>query len=265
MKLMTDRLVSEATDRRLDPAFVRQVVSDLCRLWDSAADEPLEFRAELDAARSIAIHTHAHHAVRLARGILTLDEADAGAELVPLARFVLECGVTAAWLLVTDGSGQTLIRDGADQRRKALEELGRLGRPINPGYDQALATLANLESASKAYQVKERCSSLNNGDELYVLFRVFSAESHAGIGVADLYSVADNNSPIGLAFNETPTFDTRVSTLGIVACMLLLAINADELARAKPRRTTQIKNLAKRMGVGVRIMRKDGFELPPRR
>lgn len=60
----------------------------------------------------------------------------------------------------------------------------------------------------------------------------------------------------------------RISTLGISACMRLLAINADELARARPRRTTEIRNIAKRMGVGVgvgvKIVRKDGFDLPPR-
>ncbi|WJL95870.1 hypothetical protein QSU92_01185 [Microbacterium sp. ET2] len=243
---------------------MRRVLSDLCDLWEKSADDERRFRAEVDLAQATSIHTHAHHAVRLGRAILALDEGRFGAEMVPLVRFLLECGVTAAWLLLTPGSGQTLIRDGADSRRKALVELAELGEEVNPGYDQALEALAHLEDASKAYQVKHRCESLIEGKRLYVLYRVLSAESHAGMGVADLYTVSMDDSPIGIAFDDAPRFSTRASTLGIAACMLLLAINADELARIKPRRTTQIAKLAKRLGVGTRIVRADGSELPPR-
>lgn len=261
---MSEPIITEATGRNLDPDFLRRTIEHLCDLWDKALEDELEFRGELDAARAVAIHTHAHHAAKLGRAILTLDETGSGAELVPLVRFLLECGVTAAWLLVTDGSGQTLIRDGAEQRRKALAKLSALGENVSPGYEQALNTLADLESASKSYQVEQRCNTLRGGEQLYVLFRVLSAESHAGLGIADLYSISQADSPIGIAFHQKPAFTTRVSALGITACMLLVSINADELARSRPHRTTQIRKAAKRLGVGTSIVRKDGFQLPQR-
>lgn len=249
-----------------DLAETRKVIETLCDLWDGIALGKTDYRGELDSARAIGIRTHAHHTVRAARAVLQLDSTTTGIEIVPLVRLIMECAVTAAWLLLTPGSGEALIRDGAKQRLKALRTLMIFGEEPGPATTQAEAVLAQLENPStpQSFAFEQRCKRLEGGDRLYLTYRAFSAESHSGMGIADFYSVATNISPIGLAFNPEAASSVRAPTIGIAACMLLLAINADELARAKPTITTQIEKAAKRLGVGTKITAADGTELPPR-
>lgn len=238
----------------------------LCDLWENAAPGTVIYRGELDNLRAVGIRTHAHHAVRASRAVLQLDLRTTGIELVPLVRLIMECAVTAAWLLHTPGSGHILIRDGSNQRLKALNTLMRFDEDAGPSKKQAEAILAQLEAAEStgSFAFEQRCLSLNGGDRLYLTYRVLSAESHSGIGIADFYSLATETSPIGIAFNPDAVSNVRAATVGFAACMLLLAINADELARAKPTHTTQIAKAAKRLGVGTRILASNGTELPPR-
>lgn len=238
----------------------------LCDLWDQAAPGTVNYRGEMDSARAISIRTHTHHAVRESRAVLQLDLTTTGIELVPMVRLIMECAVTSAWLLLTPGSGHALIRDGASQRLKAFNSMIQLGEQAGPAKKQAEAALAQLEDSEwrRSFAFEQRCLRLDQGDRLYLTYRVFSAESHSGIGIADFYSVAADQSPIGISFNPEAVSSTRSATVGIAACMLLLAINADELARAKPTHSTQIAKAAKRLGVGTRIVASDGTELPPR-
>jgi hypothetical protein len=241
-------------------------MENLCDLWDTAPPGTVAYRGELDSARAVGIRTHTHHAVRASRAVLQLDLTTAGIELVPLVRLIMECAVTAAWLLLTPGSGHALIRDGASQRLKALNTLTTLGENSGPAKEQAEEALEQLEDASgpRSFAFEQRCLRLDGGDRLYLTYRVFSAESHSGMGIADFYSVATKSSPIGIAFNPEAASSVRAPTIGIAARMLLLALNADELARAKPTHTTQIEKAAKRLGVGTRIVASDATELPPR-
>lgn len=254
------------SDGTPDVPSIRRVMETLCDLWDNAAPGTVDYRGELDAARAVAIRTHTHHAVRASRAALQLDLTTSGIELVPLVRLIMECAVTAAWLLLTPGSGHALIRDGATQRLRALNTLTKLGEDAGPSTAQAEASLTQLEDAEgpRSFAFEQRCLRLDGGDRLYLTYRVFSAESHSGMGIADFYSVATKASPIGVAFNPDAVSSVRAATIGIAGCMLLLAINADELARAKPTHTSQIAKAAKRLGVGVRIVAADGTELPAR-
>ena len=239
----------------------------LCDLWDNETPGTVNYRSDLDAARAVAIRTHAHHAVRVSRAILQLSHTTTGIELVPLVRVVMECAVTAAWLMLTPGSGQSLIRDGATQRLKALNGITRIGEDPGPAKEQAEQALAQLEDAEgpRSFAFEQRCLRLDGGDRLYLTYRAFSAESHSGMGIADFYTVAVASSPIGLSFNPEAASSVRAPTIGIAGCMLLLAMNADEIARAKPTHTTQIERAAKRLGVGTRIVASDGTELPTRK
>lgn len=249
-----------------DLTETRRIMERLCDTWDSAPPETVTYRGELDIARAIGIRTHAHHAVRASRAVLQLDLTTAGIELLPLVRLIMECGVTAAWLLLTPGSGHALIRDGASQRLKALNALTTFGESSDSAKEQAEEALEQLENASgpRSFAFEQRCLRLDGGDRLYLTYRVFSAESHSGMGIADFYSVATESSPIGVAFNPEAASSVRAPTIGIAACMLLLAVNADELARAKPTHASQIEDAAKRLGVSTRIVASDGTELPPR-
>jgi hypothetical protein len=249
-----------------EPAFVRGIIVSLCELWEKDGGAGGDFRGELDPARAVAIHTHAHHAVRMARALLILDDATVGAETVPIVRLILECGVTAAWLLLTEGSGNSMIRRGSQDRRLALQSIAGLGRNVGESLEEAAAKVEELDKAgaSKSWAFEQRCQALHGGAELYVLYRVLSSESHAGMHVADLYVANDDRSAIGVGFVADLPYETRISSLGVAACLLFVAINADELARSKPHKTTQLRKIAKRLGVGSRIVGKDGFEHPSR-
>jgi hypothetical protein len=250
----------------LDRAAIRSIIASMCELWEKDEGAGGNFRAELDAARAVAIHTHAHHAVRMSRALLVLDDASDGAEVAPIIRLILECGVTAAWLLLTDGSGQSMIKAGSTKRRTALITIAKLGWDVNESLIESEATIADLDKAGVVARdiFEQYCNALHSGTTLYALYRVFSAESHAGMRIADLYTVTDDQSPIGVAFAANLPDEARKSALGIAASLLFVAINADEIARAKPRRSTQLGKIAKRLGVSVRIVGANGFEHPHR-
>lgn len=248
-------------DSAADIRPIRKAIDGLCTTWDRAAYEPERiYRQEVDERRAIAIHTHAHHAVRLARALRTLDEAEYSNEMIPLVRQIFEDGVTAAWLLITPGSGDILIKNGTSQRKKAQEHMIKLGHTDedSPGYKQSISILDLMEDVPSSYQFEQRCLALHSGSDLYLTYRTLSIGTHAGIGIADYYSVESADSPIGVEFDPSPIFDARTAHLGIAGCLLLLAINADEKARAKPHRTTQIERAAKLLGVDTAIRRSDG-------
>lgn len=244
---------------------VRQVMDELCTMWDSVAPGTTTYRGDLDAIRAVGIRAHAHHAVRVARVLLNLDLERSGVELVPLVRLVMECGVTAAWLLLTPESSAALMRDGATQRRKALQQILLLGDDPGPALAQAEETLTQIRNSPNtgSFAFEQRCLRLDGGDRLYLTYRVFSALSHSGLGVADIYVVEQESSPIGLAFNPHPSNDIREATIGTAACMLLLALNAHDIARATPTEREEIARAASVLGVGVRIVASDGTEATP--
>ena len=247
-----------------DLPTIRRVVEDLCDMWERDQERPevLSFSGTLDAKRAIGIHTLAHHGTRLARAMLVLESNGMSSEAVPTVRLIFECGITAAWLLLTPGSGDAFIKDGALQRRRAQEGMIRIGH-ITDDAESYAESVGVLDAYAKngpqpAFQMEQRCKALSTGDSLYVTYRALSNLSHAGMGMADVYARADTASPIGLSFYPPGDYEPRAATYGIGAALLLLAINADEQARAKPRRTTQIARAAKRLGVGTLILRADG-------
>lgn len=251
--------------KKYDPALLRSIITSLCELWEKDDGTRGNFRRELDPARAVAIHAHAHHAVRMARALLVLDAATTGAETVPTVRLIMECGVTAAYLLLKDGSGAAMIRKGSNQRRLTLKDMIDLGMDAEDSHREAAEKVAELDAAGRSEWIfQQHCEYLHDGKQLYALYRVLSSESHAGMRIADLYVIHDDQSPIGLAFVNDPPAESKVSSLGVAASMLFLAINADEIARVKPHRTTQLRKIAGRLGVGIRILRADGSEHPLR-
>lgn len=146
-----------------DLAQLNTVITALCDMWDASVhDADATYRAELNAPRAVGIRTHAHHAVRSARALLQLDTMTQGIELIPLVRLMFECGITAAWLLVTDGSGQALIRDGAAQRRKALESAAMPSSDDQSSLEQVRRVLDELEGAS-SFAFEQRCLDAMSG------------------------------------------------------------------------------------------------------
>lgn len=227
------------------------------------------FRRDLDLRRAVAIHAHAHHAVQLARVLVQMDRAGAEVAIVPTVRAIYEMGIVSAWLLVTPGSGDSLVRDGVRKRKIAQEDILKLsdndhglGATADQGLKQSLLVLAELEAAPISFD--RQCRALVNGDTLYVTYRALSAETHAGLGIADAYFVEKADSPVGVAFNPMAALDPRESYLGIAASMLFLAVNVDATARHTARHSKRLRKIARRLRVATEIRRADGTTIGPR-
>jgi len=235
-------------------------------MWDATIRADYEARSELDEERVIALHTTAHHATRMARALLLVDAELDGIEGIPLARSILESAITAQWLLLTPSSGHLMIREGAKTRKAAIQELIAQGEEPGPAYDQALGTLDfyNEQGLSGASHLLSRSQSFVGGDQLYSIYRAFSGRSHPGVGVMDFYLVETADSEIGVAFEPDAVDDSKDATLGAAAVSLVLTLYADELARKKPHRTTQLRKAAKKLGVKLLVLRPDGTTLPTR-
>lgn len=247
-------------------AQVRSLIESLCRLWDERSRSPFEGRPDLDESRIVAIHTTAHHATRMARANLLLDAQLDGIESVPIARSIVESAITVGWLLLTPDSGHLLIKEGARSRKTAIEDLIAQGDEPGPGYQQAVATLSEYEERglTGGSHVKSRSDAFAGGAQLYSIYRALSGRSHAGLGIMDFYVAEDPGSKMGIAFVPGSVDDAKESTLGVSAICLVLAMYADDLARQRPQRTTQLRRAAKKLGMKMEFVRPDGTSLPPR-
>jgi len=242
----------------------RKAIADLDRLWDRAVGTSgAPFRSDLDLRRAIGIHAHAHNAVQLARALLLMDQTGTQFAMVPTVRAVFEMGVTAAWLLLTPGSGDSLVKQGVAKRRIAQTELIAYGVDATAALDETEVALAEMDAVPGG-NFQSMCLALADGPGLYLTYRALSAESHAGLGIADAYFVEAPDQELGIAFSPNEQLVPRDAYMGIAAAMLFLAVNADENARAKPTHTTQLRKIAKRLGVGTEIARSDGTTLGPR-
>jgi hypothetical protein len=242
---------------------IRRSIRELIDLWpEMVGTSEWPFSRDLDLRRAVALHAHAHHAIQLARGLVAMDRAGAEIAMIPTVRAIFEMGVVSAWLLLTLGSGDSLVRDGTRKRKAAQEDLLRLGVDADPGLAQSLAVLAELDAEPISFD--RQCRALADGDTLYVTYRGLSAETHAGLGIADAYFVDADDSPIGVKFRPMAVLDPRDAYLGIAACLLFVAVNADATGRATVRHSKKLRKIARRLGIGTDFRRADGTKMEPR-
>lgn len=256
-------MTTEPPTRATRATDFRASIAHLCELWEADLGEDVDFREGLDEHTAVAIHTLAHHAAKLGRGLLVLDGEAAGLVLMPTVRLIFECGITCAWLLVTPDAGRTLIRDGAKMRKTAIEELVQQGGEAGPGLEQAERAFVYLQSELEGIPVanmQARCRALLDGDHFNTLYRAISTECHAGLGITDAYVVEDERSPIGMSFEPNPLDDSRQTGLAVAAGFLFLAINAAVQARRTPYMLAKLEHVARALGVSLRIARADGTE-----
>jgi hypothetical protein len=192
-----------------------------------------------------------------------MDQSGAQFAMVPMVRAIFEMGATAAWLLLIPGSGDSLVKQGVTKRRVAQTELIAYGVDATAALDETEVALAEMDAVPGG-NFQSTCLALADGPGLYLTYRALSTESHAGLGIADAYFVEVPDDELGIAFSPNEKLVPREAYFGIAAAMLFLAVNADETAREKPTHTTQLRKIAKRLGVGTEIARSDGTTLGPR-
>lgn len=243
---------------------VRRIIQGLCELAGGEGPGLTTFREGIDAPRAIAIQTHANHAVRLAQALLACDGPMCGIEIVPLVRAIFEAGVTAAWLLLTERSGQTLMKQGAIDRRRALEGLPRHGEEPGPALEEVRSLIATLDvaEAPQSFAFEQRCLRLKDGPLYYTIYRVLSSQSHAGVGVVDAYVVPMPESPVGIAFDGQARLPNREAAVGWAAVMLLLALASFDCSLRTSGWREALVRAGTELGVGIRVVAADGFEWP---
>lgn len=214
-------------------------------------------------SNGLMIHTLTHHTVRLSKAILIGADAGLDVELMPQIRTSMECAVTAAWLLVTKDAGLALTREGARQRKAALEGMVSFGHDASESLAETLQTFDNLFpfASGEGASFEKRCKALEGGAELYLTYRAASLYAHAGMGIADHYVTASPSpdpTNLGLMVNTGAQLETIETWIAFQACMLLIAQKACDTARARAQHRTQLAKAAKRLGiVGELPLRQD--------
>lgn len=207
----------------------------------------------------ITIHIMAHHSVVLSEAILLLTSAKMNLQSVPLIRLTVECAVTAAWLSVTPNAGKAAYHERARNRLETIKAYFQ-----DPQYrDDELLTDATEElkdwsehKSNAAKFIEKRCGQLSGGNQIYVIYRLMSASSHAGIGLTDHYlkEVEETKeNPYGVSLLPSPDYPSAEVSLAHQIGMLALVLTAwDDISPGHPSHEA-IRQVAGKFGFGLEI------------
>ena len=204
-------------------------IDRMLELWNERTGGRDTIRPNLPAEVGFTVFSLTNHVVRLTKVILVELEAGFDIEVLPQIRQSIECAMTAAWLdLYADTAGKAFIHEGVRQRKAAFETMVKEGYSPEPGLQQALDLLdtgSNWRSTEGQY-FEQRCKSMADGDFVYLMYRLASSLSHAGLGVVDFYlEDLDNEShSLGLELVLDARLDSIDEWLGIQAAMLCRAL-----------------------------------------
>ncbi|AZZ54895.1 DUF5677 domain-containing protein [Rathayibacter iranicus] len=212
-----------------------------------------KYSTSADAQTVIAVRALVAHAVDCGRAIATLYEAKQPLAAVPIIRTLMEDATTTAWLLKTPDGWKGFLREGAETRRKLLENV----RAANPdlGADlvreelvRAKELLDQLDEFRSEKDFHQRARSVTGTEDLYVLFRMASGVSHAGAGIVDLYTTQDPTSDSGFSWFDAARYPQSEMWLRVASALLVRALTAwDHVLVGNPLRAG-LAPLAKKYG-----------------
>ena len=254
------RIAGGATPPPIDESLA--LLGELISIWKSNLPSTLPV-LDGTALRGVSLMAHVDHAVSTTEAVLTLCEHEKFIQIVPLVRLVMECAVTAAWLSVTPGSGDSALFEASRLRRAMMSDVSRL-LPADSGaglkdINDAIADLGDVQS-DEAKKFETRCRSLAGGDWIYVSYRNLSEFSHAGTLLLDHYiqeTPASPENPLG--FNYVTDEDTTrtQSVLGTCVWMLHIALTAWDSMIPIEDRTRRLASIAQNMGFESTVRRRD--------
>lgn len=246
------------TDPKIKPGpEVRAEIKKMLRLWEDRSQSPITVRDGITPATATMIDAFTSHVVALTRAVLLQVDKGLTITIAPQVRLSLECAMTSAWLIVTEGGDEALALAGIKNKRTAINELLQRMDGFDASLSQAeslIKDLADSESA-EGRVFKIRCDAMEGGDELYSLFRLASGLAHAGILLSDHYAEADETQPYGIIQSraaELPDPEVWVAIQGVMLLQCLTALNHVNTAF---KRTKQLTALAKRFGVSDEVRR----------
>lgn len=236
--------------------FIRRILV----LWEERAGGEA-VTSESHVAALPLIHGYVTHVVELSRAVLVLYGSDLALTALPNIRLSMECAMTASWLSLRPDRTNRLIYRGANERRKALDEIVKHGRPgFEESRDRILDLLQRLESEKdpNGTTMQARFTDLEGGAELYTDWRAASELSHPSVGLADRYLIATDDgqsNPAGVRLRRPGEFGPATATawLAVQASVLVVALTAYDSVLAKPRMKSQLARLAKQLGIAAEL------------
>lgn len=248
----------EPTSAAAAPVNYRATLAELVAIWDAQADVPtVQIRLLHSGHVPIAIRGLVAHAVDCGRATLTLYNAKQPAPAVPVIRTLMDDAITAHWLLTNPEGWKGLMLDGARNRKNVMA--GIVDR--DPSDD----TAADLRDAAEAqmdeyaahgsgWPFKQRARAVTGSEEMYLLYRLASNLSHAGVGVVDLYTGEQPDSELQVAFIPYASHGAAAGWLKVATALLLRALIAwDHVVVGRPLEP-QLTPIAERLGVSSAIL-----------
>lgn len=242
----------------------RQVVRNtkLIALWDMHSHRSWAVDGSRHGTNVALINGFVAQAVNLSRAVLVLHQAQMDFQAVPLIRATLECAVVSCWLALYPEKTPALVYAHSKKRKTLLTSLIKEGFDGEPGLAETLETMDRLEPDSDPVggSLEQQCNALLNGSQIYMMYRTLSAYSHPGNALADEYidDTPPQDSYWGFTMLNAPKYNDGVGMLGINAALLLRAQIAADHVLVKPRHSTQLRQMAKQMGVSPTIERAPG-------
>jgi hypothetical protein len=211
---------------------VRNRIDELVARWrEGAVDDVAAARRDGDVV-AVVVHGLAAHAHSLAHGVRLIDDAGGEPSMVPLARQVIECAVTAMWVEKYGRRAALMVTyDDTHGRVETFKAFVKAGVPDEGEIARWQQSLDGLEPDKSPSSTKfwQRCEELDGMAGVYAMYRAFSAVSHAGGMVTDLYTTAVEATPqypSGVAIAAEPDEWARDSVVGLTLTFLLFAAMA---------------------------------------
>jgi hypothetical protein len=144
---------------------------------------------------------------------------------VPLVRESFECGVRVQWMRWVPGSDIAMLRNDARTRRSLADAVSKL--PNYPDFQESAAALiaqadendeaaAGLSAPSRLPDdFQSVCGYFDQGDELYLYYRLLSLEAHPNATSADSWLRLDADDC--LVFRNPPPADALDAQMLVMA------------------------------------------------
>ncbi|AND15248.1 DUF5677 domain-containing protein [Rathayibacter tritici] len=226
----------------------------LCAIWEERNADPITaYSTEFDVHVVVALRALVAHGVDCGRAIATLYEAGQPLAAVPVIRTLMEDAMTGAWLLKTPDGWKGFLREGADTRRKLLGNI-RVAKPglredlVGAELQRAKELLDQYDTFKDEKDFFQRARSVTGSEDLYLLFRMASGVSHAGVRIVDLYTKEDPTSSSGVGWLEKANYEQADMWMRIASALLVRALVAWNHVLAGNPLEPALAPLAKRLG-----------------
>lgn len=237
-----------------DRNAIRREIDRLVQSWRREESREFEMSLEKGVSRGVLIWAMTKHSVELTESILILDKADKTKYAGSLVRLLLECAITTTWLAVQDDSDSALLHAHFRNRGNVLKDFPAPLHEANP------EVLRLIEDELREYEeykrdegkyIEKRAKALAGGEELYLYYRILSANSHAGVSIAEgeISEVQKTEKfPLGIRLGNEGDPEFERNLLGMTLIWLIMCMRAHNVIDARGRHKTQVEDAIRRVG-----------------